>query len=154
MFGARVYEERFSATFPLQPDGLSDPDEVTQDYTMISQRTRECAGEQLHNAFKRAYFDVLRTPGNFTIVWNELADRSTTKPNDVPFIIANIVGLSTLRLLQIQETEDMYQDIFLSMHKLHLSILFNQGLAKTGNHRNRWLPREVGAEIVTGPQKF
>lgn len=87
----------------------------------------------------------------FVSLWNELAGRSTTKPNDVFLIIANILDFDTRGLHQYEGAEDMFQSIILSLGRIPLSLFFNTGPRQNrdGSHQNRWVPLKISTDILT-----
>ena len=88
---------------------------------------------------------------HFIHVWNELAGRSTSKFDDIVFIMANILDLDTRGLLQYSRVEDMLQAIILSLRRVPLSLFFNHGPKQDpdGNHQNRWIPESVSTDMLT-----
>lgn len=55
------------------------------------------------------------TEPTFATVWDELAGRSTTKPEDVPCIMTNMLDLTNDGLLDLDNAAQMFQTILLSL---------------------------------------
>ena len=123
-----------------------------------------CVDIALENTFYSTFFDGSigisskwnkAEPSNeatkFVSLWNELAGRSTTKPNDLFLIIANILDFDTRGLHQYEGAEAMFQTIILSLDRVPLSLFFNTGPRqdKDGSHQNRWVPLKISTDILT-----
>ena len=124
----------------------------------------DCVDIALEHTFYSTFFDgsigtgyksKKTEPSNgttrFVSLWNELAGRSTTKPNDIFLIIANILDFDTRALLQYERAEGMFQTIILSLGGVPLSLFFNAGPRqdKDGSHQNRWVPFKISTDILT-----
>ncbi|KAF9692830.1 hypothetical protein EKO04_008976 [Ascochyta lentis] len=80
--------------------------------------------------------------------WNELAHRSTTMPEDLHVIIANLLDFNADRIMDIPTREERMRAIILSFESLPVSLFWNTGpkwhdvtdYAVGGN--NRWIPIE------------
>ena len=84
-------------------------------------------------------------------VWNALALRSTTKREDVPRILANLLGFSAHEIMKREREGERMRAIFRNISTIPFSILFTQGTKERGNmyHRNRWVPNIPGTDILT-----
>lgn len=113
-----------------------------------SQATCLCAEAMLETAFTES---MVARKVDIVTAWNELAGRSTTMGADLPLIMSNILGLQSAGLLNFETPEEMYFSIFLAGKSLPLSLMFNDGprYNPTDNHRNRWLPISISANILT-----
>ncbi|KAL9109325.1 MAG: hypothetical protein Q9227_006080 [Pyrenula ochraceoflavens] len=123
---------------------------VTSSETNVSARPAAEAGTDSLETLSRCDNDEQNTSLTSPELWNELAGRSTSKPCDVPMINTNILDFESLGFLRYHEAGDMFQAILLSLERIPLSIFFNTGLRQdpNGNHRNRWVPIEVGADTL------
>ncbi|KAL8741629.1 MAG: hypothetical protein Q9190_005788 [Brigantiaea leucoxantha] len=74
----------------------------------------------------------------FRTMWNHLASRSTSKPEDVSGILANIFGLNVGEVLGLEHDERM-KAILKAQKKLPTGLLFNSG-PKIKDAYNRWVP--------------
>ncbi|KAI1771127.1 hypothetical protein F4818DRAFT_445457 [Hypoxylon cercidicola] len=108
----------------------------------------ECVNIALEKSFYLTFCDDTI---DFVSAWNSLAGRSTTQPRDVPLIMTNILDLENTPLLEYNEAYQMFQAIILSLASPPLSIFFNGGPRhdQEGNHKNRWVPREIGQDILS-----
>ncbi|KAI0527724.1 hypothetical protein F5B22DRAFT_582065 [Xylaria bambusicola] len=106
----------------------------------------ECVDIALQESLYTTFF--LTKDYEFVTAWNELSGRSTTKPHDIPSIIANVMDLSNRPLLEYHTTHEMFQVIILSFP---ISIFFNTGPRhdQDCDHKNRWIPRGVGANLLS-----
>lgn len=96
------------------------------------------------------------------MVWNELASRSTTKPEDLHVIIANLLDYSAAHVLEIKNLDDTIEhtteetkarrmrSILLSFHALPVSMLYLVGspLQPSGL---RWIPTAPEPGIQLAP---
>lgn len=95
--------------------------------------------------------------GVFASVWNALAGRSTTKAEDVPLIIANILHMNSGQLLKYRRPEQMYQAILLNRNgRVPLSLFSNTGprYFAEGQNLNRWLPAGVSKNLLASKEYF
>ncbi|KAJ3563606.1 hypothetical protein NPX13_g8140 [Xylaria arbuscula] len=122
--------------------------ENTQDDQSISFLC-ECPEIELEKTLYSTFF-VKKNYG-FVEAWNELSGRSTTKPHDIPLIIANVMDLGNRPLLEYHTSHEMFQAIILTLKEAPLSIFFNTGprYDQNGHHPNRWVPRDIGATLLT-----
>lgn len=74
----------------------------------------------------------------FHIEWNNLAQRSTTKKEDIHCILANMLGFSAGELLELPYEERM-KAILCTQTTLPLMLLYNSG-ARIQDLDNRWVP--------------
>ncbi|KAH7078404.1 hypothetical protein FB567DRAFT_533844 [Paraphoma chrysanthemicola] len=106
----------------------------------------DCVDIALEKAFYTTFFEETHS---FPHVWNELAGRSTTMPEDVPLIVTNVMDLDNRELLKYHNSGDMFKAIILSLNRVPLSLFFNAGPRQSGDNRDRWVPVEVGADTLT-----
>ncbi|KAH8779864.1 hypothetical protein F5883DRAFT_689597 [Diaporthe sp. PMI_573] len=81
---------------------------------------------------------------SFTSIWNNLAGRSTTQPEDLHIVLASCLGFKLRQFQAIPNLEGKVKRIIFSYPKLPLSLFFNPGprLRPTSNHNNRWAPTQ------------
>ena len=145
--------------------------ELRQSESQQEERECSCVDIALERTFYSTFFDGSvgidissesnkTDPSNgttkFVSVWNELVGRSTTKPNDLFLIIANILDFDTRGLQQYEGAEEMFQAIILSLGRVPLSLFFNTGPRqdKDGSHQNRWVPLKISTDILTPDHLF
>ncbi|KAI1323149.1 hypothetical protein F5Y16DRAFT_384553 [Xylariaceae sp. FL0255] len=106
-----------------------------------------CAENTLELAFFEVFFQETH---DLISVWNVLSSRTTSKPEDIHFILTNILSLNNQPLFQHDESHERFQLILLSLQQLPISIFFNTGKRHDpeGNHNNRWIPREIGSDTL------
>lgn len=82
----------------------------------------------------------------FVTVWNALQKRTTTKPEDLFVILANLLNFNPSHLLEVPSKE-IFQTIISSLTWLPQTLLFNTGnrLDECRFHQNRWLPVELSS---------
>ncbi|ORY14044.1 hypothetical protein BCR34DRAFT_586079 [Clohesyomyces aquaticus] len=82
-------------------------------------------------------------------IWNALARRSTTKNEDLPAILANLLGFHPYRVMQLP-VEERLAAMLCSGDNLPLSLLYNTGpkLNQGLNSRNRWVPKFLSRSIL------
>lgn len=87
---------------------------------------------------------------DFVKVWNALALRSTTKREDVPRILANLLDFSAHEIMKREKEGERMRAIFQNISKIPFSILFTQGTKERGNmcHQNRWVPNIPGTDVL------
>jgi hypothetical protein len=87
----------------------------------------------------------------FVLVWNALSGRSTTKSDDLPLIMANILDFNCSQLLSLS-LEDRWQAITFSLPRLPLSLLFISAERFESEERpfNRWVPLKPCTEPLSG----
>jgi hypothetical protein len=77
--------------------------------------------------------------------WNELAHRSTTVPDDLHVIIANLLDFNADRVMEIPTREERMRAMILSFESLPASLFWNTGpKLDTGecSSNNLWIPIE------------
>lgn len=78
--------------------------------------------------------------------WNELAHRSTTMPEDLHVIIANLLDFNADGIMQLPSREERMKAMILSFELLPVSLFWNTGprwFDHTGAaSNNRWIPVE------------
>ncbi|KAF2011119.1 hypothetical protein BU24DRAFT_472277 [Aaosphaeria arxii CBS 175.79] len=150
-----TYCERFtdglSSNLQIPGGGLetNSPDPDLRSTHEQSDSTRGSHCECVDIVLQRTLFETFfREYSELATVWNELSGRSTTMSNDLPIIITNILDLDNRNLLTYHDTADMFQAILLSLKRLPMSLFFNTGPRKSGNHQNRWVPIKIGADTL------
>lgn len=159
------YQEQFTAEPPEDPAPLTPTNTlrltsageielVFQPRSLLeSHRSRtkpskcECIDIDLQNHFYSTFF---AESYEFASVWNELSGRSTTMSRDVPVIISNILDLDNRDLLAYRDAGERFLAIMLSVKTLPLSIFYNFAPRQDqdGNHKNRWVPVQIGADTL------
>ncbi|KAK6428511.1 hypothetical protein LTR95_015345 [Oleoguttula sp. CCFEE 5521] len=119
---------------------VSQGDSVSQLYKLD--------GTFLHSLMTNAWkplWSPLRQNHSFVSVWNELAARSTSKPEDLPLIIANIMNFDNRPLLSLQSFEEMIEALCCSLDSIPISLFLIPGkrLVQEGKSESRWVPAEV-----------
>ncbi|KAJ4309296.1 hypothetical protein N0V94_008997 [Neodidymelliopsis sp. IMI 364377] len=77
--------------------------------------------------------------------WNELAHRSTTVPDDLHVIIANLLDFNADRIMEIPTREERMRAMILSFESLPASLFWNTGPKLDTGERpsnNLWIPIE------------
>lgn len=89
----------------------------------------------------------------FVDVWNDLLERSATKPDDPILIFANILDFNTASIQRIGCVENRLPMIVNSCQELPLSLLFNTGRKtyRSGQSRDGWIPVRIeGDRLMNG----
>jgi hypothetical protein len=87
--------------------------------------------------------------------WNELAHRSTTMPDDLHVIIANLLDFNADRIMSISTREDRMKAMILSFDLLPVSLFWNDGpkfrdsLSFDTSDNNRWIPVQPSKTELT-----
>ncbi|KAF2267175.1 hypothetical protein CC78DRAFT_566334 [Lojkania enalia] len=78
-------------------------------------------------------------------VWNALSFRTTTMEEDLPAIVANLLGFSASQILSLP-SEQRVSAILDVGDEVPVSLLYNRGarLKPTSNHYGRWIPTAIG----------
>ena len=90
---------------------------------------------------------------SFVGVWNELTHRSTTKPEDMFAIFANLLDFNAGQIINLPQVERM-KAILWSCSKIPFSLLFNTGprFNDGESHRDRWVPAvPKGSKLTMSP---
>ncbi|KZM27301.1 uncharacterized protein EKO05_0007618 [Ascochyta rabiei] len=74
--------------------------------------------------------------------WNELAHRSTTMPEDLHVIIANLLDFNADRIMDIPTREERMRAMILSFQSLPVSLFWNTGPKWRDGGNNLWMPVE------------
>ncbi|KAJ4366755.1 hypothetical protein N0V95_000084 [Ascochyta clinopodiicola] len=74
--------------------------------------------------------------------WNELAHRSTTMPEDLHVIIANLLDFNADRIVDIPTREERMRAMILSFESLPVSLFWNIGSKWRDSGNNVWIPVE------------
>jgi hypothetical protein len=87
--------------------------------------------------------------------WNELAHRSTTKPQDLHVIIANLLDFNADSIMNIPTSEERMRAMLLSFDSLPVSLFWNTGPKWCGGRgmgndkHNQWIPIEPSKSELT-----
>ena len=90
---------------------------------------------------------------SFVNVWKELTERSTTKPEDMFAIFANLLDYNAGQIIKLPQNDRM-RAILWSSDKIPFSLLYNKGLRVdgSGSHRDRWVPIvPKGSKLTKNP---
>jgi hypothetical protein len=118
----------------------------------IDRSSTEC--ERVDIALQKDIYDTffadsgeVQLMSRFASVWDDLAGRSTTKAENVPLIMTNMLNLGNRGLLDFDNASQMFQTILLSLNAIPVSIFFNTGPRhdQEGHHQNRWVPIKIGS---------
>ncbi|KAF7555471.1 hypothetical protein G7Z17_g2150 [Cylindrodendrum hubeiense] len=93
------------------------------------------------------YLDFLRC-------WNVLERRTTTKPNDIHIIIANILNFNAFTIINMEKPEDRMAIILWSLPRIPLAIFFDNTSTRHNSdehHSNRWLPLYPSRKRIKSP---
>lgn len=105
----------------------------------------------LHRGRDETYLSNMKNmvghvPGNqpllsFVGIWNELIHRSTTKPEDMFAVFANLLDFNAGQIINLPKEKRM-KAILWSFEKIPFSLLFNTGpkFDNGESHRDRWVP--------------
>lgn len=92
-----------------------------------------------NGAGNRRYMHMVKSEsfrvGQLIFAWNELATRSTTKPEDIHVIMANLLDFSAAQVMAYKTEEQRMRAMLLSFDFLPCSLLFDVG-PRTRNHGN------------------
>jgi hypothetical protein len=92
-------------------------------------------------------------PSQFVDAWNNLLERSATKPNDREIIFANILDFNAASISKIKEVTRRLPVVVKSCEELPLSLFFNaRSIVRTSGHpRDSWIPSKIeGDRLVPG----
>ena len=95
---------------------------------------------------------LLRVP-QFVWVWNSLLECSTTKAQDGPMILANLLDFNVVALKSVPESERL-KLLIQNCEELPLSLMYNTGprLSIREHPQLGWVPTKlVGDQLVIGP---
>lgn len=86
----------------------------------------------------------------FITAWDALIHRSTSQPNDIYVILANLSNIDYRPLLKMPQ-EKRLPAMLLAFKKIPLSLFFNTGarLGAGRHHNNRWMPVELGDKFLS-----
>ena len=90
---------------------------------------------------------------SFVSIWNELIKRSTTKPEDIFAIFANLLDFNAGQIINLPQDERM-KAIIWSSSKIPFSLLYNTGSRSKDSEglRDRWVPTvPKGSELTKSP---
>lgn len=90
----------------------------------------------------------------FVDTWNELAHRSTTMPEDLHVIIANLLDFNADTIMELPSRAERMRAIILSFKLLPVSLFWNTGSRwgdkdTTYDGCNRWIPIEPSKSSMT-----
>ena len=106
-------------------------------------------GNMDHGAYIPKHLELAAFVG----VWNELKHRSTTKPEDIFAIFANLLDFNAGQIINLPQEERM-KAILWSSGEIPLSLLFNTGprINDCESHRDRWVPAvPKGSKLTESP---
>ena len=90
---------------------------------------------------------------SFVTIWNELIKRSTTKPEDMFAILANLLDFNAGQIIKLPRDERM-KAILWSSSTIPFSLLYNTGprLVGSKSHRDKWVPTAPkGSKLTKSP---
>lgn len=93
--------------------------------------------------------------GRFILIWNLLAGRSTTKTEDLHYILANILGLKIDIASPQASAKEKFRDLILRFKSLPSALLFESGSCLSDDEppTNQFLPSEVSSRVLKkGPK--
>jgi hypothetical protein len=92
---------------------------------------------------------LLRVP-QFVHSWNSLLERSTTKPNDGPIILANLLDFNVYSLKLVPKKERL-KLLIQNCDELPLSLLYNTGprICISNHPELGWIPRKIAGDHLT-----
>lgn len=95
--------------------------------------------------------DNLRLADPFVTAWNALSGRSTSKLEDLHYILANMLSLDCDPLIHLKAPEAQLQSILFSLPQIPLSLFFNTGrrLNSKAFPYNRWVPLGLNREVIS-----
>ncbi|KAH8730145.1 hypothetical protein GQ44DRAFT_756640 [Phaeosphaeriaceae sp. PMI808] len=125
-----------------KPSGSPDPsdsNEQCNDANLGPLGLSVC--KQIWNVYSAQYFSiwdnpnsrlVLRKPpaeiaNKYAQIWNELLDRTTSQPTDLPAIFANLLGVSAYEVLQMESEEARMALMIRQQRFLPVTMLYNTG---------------------------
>ena len=84
----------------------------------------------------------------FILVWNEIGRRTTTQPNDIHAIIANLAGINWAQLMKIDNSTDRIKAILYLFDELPLELLYTPCFRPRQNEdcADRWIPNAPGSQ--------
>ena len=91
--------------------------------------------------------------GSFVSVWNELIKRTTTKPEDMFAIFANLLDFNAGQIIKLPQDKRM-KVILWSCSMIPFSLLYNTGPRLEGGEspRDRWVPTvPKGSKLAESP---
>lgn len=81
--------------------------------------------------------------------WNELTFRSTTRSEDIPVILANLLDFKCDEMPKRNTVEDVIESMLLSFDTLSVSLLYSTGKRRDrGSEIHRWIPVELGKSYL------
>ncbi|KAH8646150.1 hypothetical protein BX600DRAFT_519001 [Xylariales sp. PMI_506] len=83
---------------------------------------------------------------HFCLVWNNLAQRSTTMAEDILVIMANVMDYSAYDILKLP-AEQRVKALLCNMEVLPVSLLFNDG-TRLRTAKDRWIPRFPSSYVL------
>jgi len=99
----------------------------------------------------------------FDQIWDNLVERTTGKPDDVPAIMANLMRISAFKTLKLPPKKRV-SSLLLSSKEVPVGILFQTGprfqsfdqseKSKSGqSHWNRWVPTEIKGDTIASTKR-
>jgi len=83
---------------------------------------------------------TLHTRNKYAEIWNELLDRSSSQPADIPAIFANLLGVSAYEVLKRESEEKRVALIIRQQRILPIEILYNTGPRLRGTLHAQRIP--------------
>ena len=135
-----VHKMSYTAMFP--------PDEASKPMTALLARPLKAAVMQQFQGLKRMFSTPYRLEPEslymaFIECWNALADRTTTKREDVHIILANLLNFNAFTILSLEKPEDRVVTLLWSLHSFPFTTFFNPRTPRCRpgeNHNQRWVP--------------
>lgn len=122
-------------------------------WAQYKQTAKDAAQRSLTRFFAEDFFGVRRLDRpryeQFIFVWNALAGRSTTQPEDLLRILANLLGFRCAELMGLRP-EDRLPTLILSMGAIPFSLFFNNCTTPRQSvlHANNWMPTHINRSIL------
>ena len=133
-FAYILAKKRFTAPkFVMAARGLT-PEIVAQDFEYPVHRDIYTSfATRNFNIWDSAYSlvlsgrNMLHSRNKYAEIWNELLDRSSSQPADIPAIFANLIGISAYEVLKRDSEEKRVALIIRQQTVLPVEILYNTG---------------------------
>jgi len=116
----------------------------------LSDEKRQLTTDPKHSRTQRVA-KLLRVP-QFVWIWNSLLERATTKVQDGPIILANLLDFNVYSL-RAESEEEQLKLLIQNCDELPLSLLYNTGprIHIRGHPELGWIPRLIaGDQLVLG----
>jgi hypothetical protein len=85
------------------------------------------------------------------ITWNALQARSTSKSEDLPAILANLMDFNAYQIMSVSSPEERMMAMLSGLPSLPMSLLYNTGprMRHDKHDSNRWVPTLPSSERLT-----